>query len=145
MAIRFVNKPKKSEPAPAKQQVEPAQPATPAKSGKGFSLQSKTAPAEDPGDLQGFKILPTMDFTVKEEESKFLVHKTKPGVWYEVVSYDEYATTPVLKLRSPGGLTFDSTRDITTDKKYAMVVGPGDVPAPPEAVLKKVRFSSESS
>ena len=85
-----------------------------------------------------------MDLTAeKGGPRKFLVHRTKPGVWYEVVAFDDYSKqTDALKLRSPAGLVFDSKTDITTPQKYAVVVGPVDLNAPSVGVMNQVRFGS---
>ena len=128
MAIRFVKKP---EPAPAQKDA-----------GKKFSLKDKPAKVV-PEAVSGFKVLKELNLTLDAKNRKFLVHKTKPGVWYEVVTFEAGQEATVLKLRSPRGLVFDSNLDITTPKKYAVVQGPVNLSEPPDAVMQQVRFGSE--
>lgn len=132
MAIRFVTKPKpKSELAPA-----------PKDAGKKFSLKAK--PKAAPENVPGFKVLKEMNLSLDAKNRKFLIHRTKPDIWYEVVTFEVGQDSTVLKLRSPRGLVFDSNLDITTPKKYAVVVGPANVSEPPEAMMQQVRFGSEA-
>lgn len=139
MAIKYVNK-----PAPAAGAVASGKGVSyPLDAGKKFSLKGKAVAVESV-DLGEFKILKDLTLTVEKGGTrKFLVHRTKPGVWYEIVFYDpDSDQKELLKLRSPAGLVFDSKADIMTAQKYAVVVGPATLDAPTKGVMDKVRFSS---
>lgn len=141
MAIKYVNKPTPA-PAPAAGAVASGKGVSyPLDAGKKFSLKGKAVAVESV-DLGEFKILKDLTLTVEKGGTrKFLIHKTKPGVWYEIVFCDPLSDQPDLfKLRSPAGLVFDSKAGITTPQKYAVIAGPAGVSEPSKGVMDHVRF-----
>lgn len=142
MAIRFVVKPK-PQPVPEAVSVAAEVPKEEPKktSGKKFTLKAGS-PSQVMQTVTGFQVLPTADLSEIMGARKFLVHRVKAGVWYEILRYDGDGPQPCLKLRSPRGLVFDSKPDITTAKKYAVVVGPMGLAEPSKQVMELVRAAS---
>ncbi len=87
----------------------------------------------EPIKAGAFEVHLQLDFQNETGKTKFLVHRTKPGLWYQIMNYDEEYQT--LKLRSVHGTTWPSKVHATTPEKYVLVIGPHDAKEPNEQVF----------
>jgi hypothetical protein len=83
------------------------------------------------------EIRPDIDLHYEQGKAKFLVNLRKPGIWYEVVDFDE-VDKKTLKLRSKDDNTFMSKVHGTVSRNYMVVVEPEGTKAPSEEAQARV-------
>lgn len=134
MPVRFVKKSQKKKPEPEVKE----EPKGKKQLFKPKGSEVKKGPEVKPGLVAGFQIYPDMDLRIEKDKVKFLIHRTKPNVWYVVDGFDEFNEGKNITLKSPSGQKFDSHMGITTKENYVLVSGPVGAKQPPEAVIKHI-------